>query len=356
MSVSRASASDEPAAPSEVSGQTLICGVNWLGDSVMCMPAVQTLKRRHPTSRLVMLVKSGMEPLWRMHCAVDDVIASDMRLGAFLDPVREVRAGRYGQCLVFPNSLRSAIVPYLAGIPIRVGMPGHSRAWMLTRVVRAPTEPGRYHQAWEYMAIGDVADETSELEAPRVSIPAASRAQAGDRLAASAGNSIWIGLIPGAARGPSKQWPPEHFIETGRQLTAAADCRMLIMGTGDEIALCRRVASGIGGKALCLAGETAFVEFAALLSQCRVVVANDSGGMHLATAVGVPVVAVYGLTDPGKTGPIGPGHCVIQPEIPVAPSRRIARDSIEARDALRSIVPARVSKAVMQVLAGRERR
>lgn len=332
-----------------VKGNVLVCGPNWLGDSVISMPALQLLRRRCPSCRITMLVKPKLESLWRMHSAVDEVIEISTGLGGTLRTARTVRARKFEGALVFPNSFRSALIPYLARVPVRVGTVGHGRVWMLTNVVRASARPDRGHQLWECLEVAGVADDPGEPPPPRLSIPEAARVQARERLQGGP-KGIWIGLIPGAARGPSKQWPPGHFIEAGRRLLSSTPCRLLILGTPGEVGLCRQVAEGIGSAALNAAGETSITEFAALLSRCRVVVANDSGGMHLATAVGTRVVVVYGLTDPDKTGPLGAGHRVIRVE-GVSASRDIGRDSPEAREALRSIAPEQVYQAVMDLLA-----
>ena len=332
-----------------LTGNLLVCGPNWLGDSIMSMPAIQSLRRRRPSCRITLLVKPKMEDLWRMHPAVADVVTMREGIGGLRRTVGTVGMGKFDASLIFPNSFRSALVPYLARVPVRAGMRGHWRDWMLTHVVDAPGEPARRHQQWEYLEIAGMADETAEPEAPHLSVPDTIVAGTRERLAA-AGKGVWVGLIPGAARGPSKQWPPEHFIETGRGLTSKSGCRILILGTSSEAELCGRVAEGIGRAALNVAGETTLAEFAALLEQCRVVVANDSGGMHLAAAVGTPVVALYGLTDPGKTGPLGAGHRVIRHDESGPSARDIARDSSEARDALRAIAPEIVCRSVLEQL------
>ena len=331
-----------------VAGRILVCGPNWLGDSVISMPALQSLRRRCPSCRITMLVKPKLESLWRMHSAVDEVIEIQAGLGGTLRTAMAVRSRMFEGALVFLNSFRSALIPYLARVPVRAGTVGHARVWMLTNVIRASAKPDRQHQLWECFDVAGVADDAGEPESPRLSVPEAALTKARERLRA-AGGGRWIGFIPGAARGPSKQWPAEHFIEAGKKLAATRQCRVLVLGTPSEVALCRQVGDGIGSAALSAAGDTSITEFAALLSQCGVVVANDSGGMHLATAVGPRVVAVYGLTDPVKTGPIGPGHRVISCE-GVAHSRDIDRNSRRAKEALRSIPAERVYQAVVELL------
>lgn len=344
-----------------IAGKVLVCGPNWLGDSIMCMPALQALRRRSPSCRITMLVKPQMGSLWKMHSAVDEVIEMGLAAMGTLQTVKVVKARTCEEALVFPNSFRSALVPYLARVPVRVGMVGHGRVWMLTNVIRAPVKLERRHQLWEYFEIAGLADNAGELEAPRLSVPESALSAARGRLGAAgllrsasyAGQGgAWIGFVPGAARGPSKQWPPDHFAEAGRRLTATTPCRVIVLGTANEAELCRRVAEGIGKAAISVAGETSLAEFAAMLSLCRVVAANDSGGMHMATAVGARAVGIFGLTDPVKTGPIGPGHRAIGHNESGAHSRNIPRDSKEARDALRAIAPERVVAAVMGLLNG----
>jgi ADP-heptose:LPS heptosyltransferase len=153
-----------------------------------------------------------------------------------------------------------------------------------------------------------------------------------------------ISIIPGAARGDSKRWP--HFAEAGRLLAAAIpDLRFAILGTKAEDGLCQQVADAIGAdRAVNAAGRTSLPEFAALLAASSAVLCNDSGGMHLAAAVGTPVVAVFGLTDWRRTGPLGRMSVVVRQQ-GVEGRRAIARHSAAAAAVLNSIPPGRVAAA-----------
>ena len=162
------------------------------------------------------------------------------------------------------------------------------------------------------------------------------------------GGHHWIGLIPGAARGPSKRWPAEHFSEAGRKLAALPGVRMAVIGAPGEERLCHSVAAEIGDKAVSLAGHLDFPAWAGVLQRCRAVVANDSGGMHLAAALGTPVVALFGHTDPGRTAPLGTARVL---QHATTRTRDIVRDSESARLSLASIQPVEVYDAVRQ-LAG----
>jgi heptosyltransferase-2 len=325
----------------------LICGTNWLGDSVMSMPAVRLLKRRNPSSLITVLVKPRLVDLWKMQSSVDNVIRLNAGVGETLAMGSSIRKFGFGAAYVFPNSFRSALIPFLAGVPERVGMRGHCRSCMLTCVVKPPSVPEKIHQSWEYFEIIGESG-VAEMEQPKLDIPADLTAKMLQRFALGTGE--FIGLIPGAARGPSKRWPEDRFVEMGKGLALTRECKLLVFGSGNEKDSCAAVAAGIGKKALNLEGQTSLPELAALLAKCRVVICNDSGGMHLAAAAGAKVVAVFGMTDPAKTGPMGKGHRVICAE-GVRQSRDIKRDSSEAAAALKSISADRVAAAAREVLA-----
>jgi len=327
----------------------IICAVNWLGDSVMCMPAVQCLKARHPSSGIHVLVKAGLAALWELHDCVDKVIELSEGVGGTAAAVLGLKRAAVREALVFPNSFRASLIPFLARVPVRRGQPGRQRRWMLTDIVTASGGAGRSHQAWEYMAIAGLGDETT-LDVPRLRLGTDVCGASAERFGLSGGDTF-VGLIPGAARGPSKRWPGDGFVHVGRRLAAEDDCRLLVFGSKGEAELCGAVSSAIGSAARDLSGQTSLQEYAAVLSQCRAVVCNDSGGMHLASAVGTRVVAVFGITDPDKTGPLGAGHRVVAME-GVVRSRDIARESARAAECLRKIAPDRVYEAAASVLCG----
>lgn len=322
----------------------LIVGLNWLGDSVMAMPAIQAWRRSHPEAWLTMVVKPKCRDIWRMHAAVDEVLAfPGTAAGSFL-AARELRRRRFGQAFVMPNSFRSSLAPFLARIPRRIGLPGHGRDWMLTQVVKRDPGAGAEHQSREYFCLFGVPG--AEQELPSLSVPPEALERAKSMLP-DAGKAR-IGLMPGAARGPSKRWPASHFAEAGRNLGESLDAAVIVLGSENERELCADVARGAGQSAVDLSGRTGLMELAALLSLCSVVVANDSGGMHLAAALGVPVVAVFGVTDPSVTGPLGRRVRVLQDS--GMRSRAVDRKSEIAEASLRRISPARVCEAALELI------
>jgi heptosyltransferase-2 len=335
----------------------LVCGPNWLGDSIMAMPAVQAFKERYPRTNITLLVKESLVPLWRMNPDVFAAIELKKNLRGVFEASRVVKAGCFDEAFVLSHSFRSAVVPFLQRVPLRFGMAGYGRGPLLTHPVKRNKACKPRHMLFEYMDVMGLRAEC-RVQLPQLVLPHEAISKAWQRLY----SSDWIyrhrrsaekevlplvGLVPGAARGISKQWPEHHFAALGQRLARDGNHRVLVLGSPQEQALGDRVAEAIGPEVLNLAGETSIEEFAALLSMCTAVVANDSGGMHLAAAVGVPVAAIFGLTDPAVTGPIGKGHRIIQNGA-TQKKRSIDRNSSEARNTLESIGPERVLHEVLR--------
>lgn len=336
----------------------LVCGPNWLGDSIMAMPSVQAFKTRYPRSSITLLVKESLAPLWRMNPDVAAIIPLKKNLRGVLEASRVVKAGCFDEAFVLSHSFRSAVIPFLQRIPLRFGLAGYGRGPLLTHPVNRNGECKTKHMLFEYMDVMGLMVE-DRVQMPQLALPHEALSSAWQRLY----SSDWIyrdrrstekevlplvGLVPGAARGPSKQWPASHFVTLGQRLVRGGNHRVMVLGGPEEKELGERITGEIGPEALNVAGGTTIEEFAALLSMCNAVVANDSGGTHLAAAVGVPVAAIYGITDPAVTGPIGEGHRIIQNGVDHK-DRRIEKVSHEAEEVLESIRPERVLEAVMEL-------
>ncbi len=331
-------------------GNILICVPNWLGDSIMCMPGVGAFKQVNPDCRVSVLVKSGLAGLWEMCPFVERVQSFDKSAVGTLAAGFRMRKENFDAAYVFPNSFRSAFIPFFAGIPRRVGSAGHHRAWMLTDVIAQDRLNREAHQSGEYFVILGLESGGREHKPVQdLCVPDCAKKTVAE-LIPDNGTEV-VGFIPGAAFGPAKQWPPEFWIELGRQLEKKSGSKILVFGLDNERELCCRVSSALD-NALDLSGKTSLAELAALLGRCSVAVCNDSGGMHLAAAVRTPVVAVFGMTDPVKTAPVGPGHTVIAAS-DVDHKRDIGKDSQDAIEAMRSISPKEVIRAVEAYLPGR---
>ncbi len=307
----------------------LIVSPTWIGDAVMCMPAVQLFRAEHPEAEITMLAKPLVLSLWKMHPAIDHF----QPLEEMIPTLGKLRKMSFDRAYVIPNSFRSALLPFMAGIPKRIGACGQWRRWMLNEVVGL--ESG--HQQFEAMSILGVQGEPNP---PTIQVPEKS-------FQALETERPVITLLPGAARGPSKRWPPEHFVTLAKKIQTELDARVVLSGGPDDASACDAMADSIGGDVVQLAGKTNLSEWAALLKRSDCVVCNDSGGMHLAAAVGTPVVAIFGTTDPKKTGPLGKNIVLQKSE---KQSREIKRDSEEAVRSLRAVRLDEVFGAVKKLL------
>lgn len=329
--------------------RTLVYAPNWLGDAIMAMPAIQVWRKWNTGTTLTLLTKPALAGLWNLHGAVDDLVLLRPGPWGTLRAARELRHRGFSEALVLPNSFRSALIPWLADIPRRRGFSRQGRGALLTEHVLPRLSATRAHQSWECadILLGEGWWPGEGLPSPRLKLTSYDLRSA-CRAFGLPPDGHRIGIIPGAARGESKRWP--FFGEAAARLAREIDgTRFVVFGTAAETALCRQVAQSIGPAALCVAGQTSLPQFAALLATCRTVLCNDSGGMHLAAAVDTPVVAVYGLTNPATTGPLGRGHTLLRPP-GVTGNRAITRKDREAIRALHAIPPERILAAVRQVL------
>ncbi|MBQ8570197.1 MAG: lipopolysaccharide heptosyltransferase II [Kiritimatiellae bacterium] len=327
--------------------EVLVISPNWLGDAVMAMPAVKQLELASPAgTRIVILAKRAVAGLWRMHTSVSEVVELAGGNKATFAMARTLRKRGFKQVYIFPNSFRSALIPFLARIPRRRGTVIHARALMVNDGVRFDKGFDNKHQAIEYLKLVNApldSDLSNTGFAPEA-------AELPEEFASKVSSSTCVAIIPGAARGDSKRWP--FYAEAAKlMLTKNPELKFFICGSPNEAPLCEQVANDIGAdSATSLAGKTNLAQFATVLRKVKLVLCNDSGGMHLASASGTPVVAMYGLTSPVKTGPLGSNAIVIQPK-GVKGARAISRDSAEAIAVLRSISAEQVAEAALNALA-----
>lgn len=292
--------------------RVLIRAPNWIGDCVMAMPTVQRLRERFPRAHLALLAADKVIELWHGNPHLDELIPLTRWVA--------MRGKRFDLAVLLPNSFRSAWEARRAGIPRRVGFAGHWRRWLLTDVVangewRRPTTT---HLVHHYLALSRHLGGNDELCQPRIWLSAEEQAAAESMLGAPPAGGF-CALAPSAEYGPAKRWLAERFVETARQVAGQFDVRWVLVGGPHDVGICRPVAEGLGGAAVNLAGKTTLRQLAAVLARCRLLLTNDSGPMHVSYAVGTPVVAIFGSTEPSATGPVGSGHVVIRNKVDCSP-------------------------------------
>ena len=289
---------------------------NWLGDLIMALPALTSLRQWQPAMHLTVAARRSVAPIVPMVEGIDDVLPLEARrgwhaltqLGA---DTQRLADGRFDAALLLPNSFHSALLVQRARVPERWGYRTDWRGPLLTRAIPRPTGP--LHQAEYYLALTMALGAPSVPLTASIHVPDAARQAAAGRLreAGWPGGPIAV-FAPGAAFGPAKRWPPPRVGALAAALARGRGLTPVVVGAVDDEATAAEVrvayeqqASGTSMPALVnLTGRTDLPELAGVLAQAAVVVSNDSGAMHLAGAVGAPVVAVFGPTDHHRTSPL----------------------------------------------------
>ncbi len=289
---------------------TLVVAPNWIGDALMAQPLLTLLKRARPDQRIVALAPRWVAPVLDAMPEVDSVVATDLAHGALQWSARRglaraLRSEGFDRAFVLPNSFKSALIPWLAGIPDRIGYRGEARYGVVNRCVRGP-DPALAMSA-RYAALAGTTGH-GPLPSPRLVVDDAGIAAARQKHALPPGADL-VALCPGAEYGPAKRWPAEHFAALATSLLAERPAAHIVLlgGNGDRAITAAIVADvdDRAGRLHDLAGRTSLSEAIALIASASVV-SNDSGLMHVAAALSRPQVALFGSSDPRHTPPLSP--------------------------------------------------
>ncbi len=340
----------------------LVRSVNWLGDAVMTTPAMQRLRKRLPKSRITLLTSAKLADLWLHYPGVDRVVT----FGATESPWtigRRLRREGFDAALVLPNSTRSALEVWWAAIPRRIGYVRNWRRCFLTQAVAYPegrlrphrrgireikrlisaenlatnaAEASYVHQMHDYLELASALGADSTPLPPRLEMSAdeveSATAACLSKVGAEGNRDhpapppVWLGLNPAAAYGPAKCWPAERFSEVAREVSKRVPGAIwLCFGTTSDWQICQRVVEHGETQIINLAGKTSLRQLMAFLKKCLLLLTNDSGPMHVAAALGTPVVVPFGSTSPQLTGPGEPGdprHHLLQSAAACSPCFR----------------------------------
>ncbi len=303
----------------------LVRGVNWVGDTILSYPTVQRLKTAFPDSHLAILIPHHLIDLWKTFPYVDEIIPFEKKEG--LESVwrdwklsHSLRKGRYDLAVILPRSFRSALQIYLARIPIRIGYK-EGRSFFLTYPIERKGEVLRIHRIHYYQRLIEPLEVPEEVSSPKLFLREEDRSWAEQflRNLGLLNRKVLIGLNPGATYGLAKCWPPSRFGELGRRLFENWNASLFLFGRREEQPIAKEILNHLKGEGIDLTGRTDLLQLAALLERCDLLVTNDTGTMHMATAVGTPVVAIFGSTDVNTTGPWGDRHKVIKKDLPCSP-------------------------------------
>ncbi len=278
----------------------LVVAPNWIGDALMAQPMFVRLHEKRPALRLDALAPEWVAPVLRRMPQLDEVIAAPLGHGAL--QLRErwrlgrmLRARRYDQAIVLPNSWKSALVPYFADIPLRSGYVGESRYGLLNLLYHEDKHLAREPMALHYARLAEVPGKApaEPLPEPRLAVDAGAARATARRFGLQGRYAVFC---PGAEYGPAKRWPAERFGALARDLGMT----VALLGSSQD----REVCAGVGGGARNLAGDTTLDEAIELIACAELVVSNDSGLMHVAAALDRPQVALFGSSSPEHTPPL----------------------------------------------------
>jgi heptosyltransferase-2 len=306
--------------------RVLIRGTNWIGDVVMTFPAIAAARETLPHAKITVLVKPWVADLVRMHPAVDEVMIYERPgrhegIGGLWELARELRLRRFDAAILLQNAIEAAIIAWLAGIPIRAGYSTDARGLLLTHPVRRTEDIKTVHQSLYYLEMLKALGFKFSDRTLRIVPTEQDREAAEKRLNENgiAGRRPIIGMAPGAAYGPAKRWFPERFATVADRLSGKYSCPVLLFGSAGDRTSTEAVQAAAQTAFIDIAGRTNLNEAIALIARCDLFVTNDSGLMHVAGALGVPTVAIFGSTNPVTTSPMGERTVLVRRPVDCSP-------------------------------------
>jgi len=332
----------------------LMRATNWVGDAILSLPALRALRGAFPAAHISILARPYVAELYRGQGITDALLRYDSSgehagLRGRERLANQLRAEKFDAALLFQNAFDAAWLAWRAGIPERIGYARDGRGILLTKAVRPP-KPGEIpaHEQFYYLELlrraGWLDKYTAErCIALRVEQQALQNAECALVQAGAQPGKLRIAVGAGASFGSAKCWPPIRFAEVATRLRADFDAEIILFGAAAEAGVAAAISAGMRHKPIDLTGKTSIADLPALLAQCHLFIGNDSGAMHVAAAVGLPVVAIFGPTDPAGTAPVTP-RCTIVQEKPHCSPCFLRRCPIDHR-CMKRITPEAVFSA-----------
>jgi heptosyltransferase-2 len=312
----------------------LVRATNWVGDAVMSLPALHALRAAYPHAHIAILARPWVAGLYGREPFCDEVIPYEAgkgwrELGTKARIAVSLGDRRFDCAILLQNAFEAAAVAWMAHIPVRIGYNRDGRGRLLTNPIPVP-KPGEIpvHQRFYYLELlkrgGLIPSYPPDVEIRLTA--GGSAARDGQALLTGAGLSApFLGVSPGAAFGSAKRWLPERFAESAVKLARRRGSSVAIFGSKEETAIGELVAREIGHAGVPvrnLAGKTSLREFIEMVAACELFLTNDSGSMHIASALGVPTVVVFGPTDETATGPAGRKNAILREPVECSPCHR----------------------------------
>ena len=306
---------------------------NWIGDAVMCLPALMDLRECFANADITVLARPHIADLLREQCGMNHIMVYDR--AAHKGPLGLVRLSHairkraFDTAVLFQNAFEAALLALLSSIPVRIGYASDGRGWLLSQAIPLPSQPSLHHTTYYQKLVEVLTQVASKDHIPKLVLTSNHQLSGREEFAEvlSSSHPLLVGINPGSVYGSAKRWEAERFAELGDELVKrmhgsypeVSSVRCVLIGGKGEEALGMRIANRMRTQPIVLSGRTTIQELMGVLSCCVVLVTNDTGPMHVAQALGVPVVAIFGSTDPESTGPAGAEACVIREQVRCSP-------------------------------------
>jgi heptosyltransferase-2 len=324
----------------------LVRSTNWVGDAVMSMPAMEALRFQYPEAHITVLARPAVAELYAGSPVCDQVLLYKPQ--SWKDRWRLSRVLKnvvFDTAILLPNSFESAIVPFLARIPRRIGYARDGRSLLLTDPIAVPPRDGKTHERYYYLQLLHRANlipnvpHDVPVRLPREPYEPQSL----------------IGISPGAAYGTAKRWHAASFAEAAADLAHRLQCRVAVFGTPAEADVCAEVTRLLQARKIeaeSYAGKTNLREFIYHASHCRLFLTNDNGAMHVASALGVPTVAIFGATNHVTTGPAEHNSVVVREAVDCTPHKNpcLLRECPIDHRCMTAVTPQRVIEEALKIL------
>jgi len=292
-------------------GKILVRAPNWVGDGVMAIPAIAALRGHFKEAEIILLAKPAIASLFLHHPDLNRIIIYEnpgkhqgpigfLRLSAAL------RKERFDIAVLLKNSFESALMTTLSGIPQRIGYDTDSRGFLLTCPLLIAVAP--LHQRDAYLHIAQQMGVSALVQPPYIVLTEAEKLAARSALESveiSSGAFV-VGIAPGTAKGSAKAWLPERFAAVADNLVETFGARIILLGGPNDLSAGAAVRREMKSRATNFTGTLSLREMIAVISLCNLCITNDSGPMHIASALGIPQVAIYGPRPPEFSFPDGP--------------------------------------------------
>ncbi len=309
--------------PPEGIDKILIRATNWIGDAILTIPAVDSIRATYPQAHIAVLAKPWVADIYRLFTSINEVIVYEDQYDnawGVLRLARRLRKDNFDLAVLLQNAIEAAIMSCVAGIPRRAGYNSDGRGILLTHRVQLNSEIKKLHQIDYYLEMVKALD----CIAVNRELHLETKINRHDALSVlqeyvPGPKKDIIGISPGATYGPAKRWFPERFAAVADKIAASFDGRIILLGGKADWDAAEDVRKLAQTGLLNLAGKTNLKEAVYLISQCRLFISNDSGLMHIAGALNIPTIAIFGSTNPQTTSPVGNSSIVVRKAVSCSP-------------------------------------